>query len=154
MNAPDARCQVGTEQATIGGLVGQTGHNSETQIDRPRCEPAGLEVCPISQNNDPIECQARLGTIPVHELSDRVTVTTLGFNTGEAIEHRGSGVLEIGQFQIVFGFLRLLHQLALRFIEVTSTQEDSDHPLLNASELLGRRFGILPDWRRYIQSVV
>jgi hypothetical protein len=99
MNPPDAGSQIGAQQSAVGGLVSETAHGSEAQIDRARSKPPRLEIGPVPENNDSVERQARLRAVPFDELVNRVAVTALGFEAGKAIQHSGFSMLEIGQAQ-------------------------------------------------------
>src|ERR1700692_4885409 len=53
----------------------------------------------IAQDHNPVEGQARFRTIPVNKLIDGVTITPLCVCRVEAVQHRGLGVLKVGQAQ-------------------------------------------------------
>jgi hypothetical protein len=52
---------------------------------------------PIAQHHNSVESQARFRTIPVNELIDGVTITSLGVQAGEAIQDCGFGMFEVWQ---------------------------------------------------------
>jgi hypothetical protein len=53
----------------------------------------------IAQHHYSVESQARFRTIPVNELIDGVTITSLGVQAGEAIQDCGFDVFEVWQAQ-------------------------------------------------------
>jgi hypothetical protein len=65
----------------------------------PGGELMGREMRVVAQDHDPVECQARFRTIPVNELIDGVTITPLCVHGVEAVQHRGLGVIKVGQAQ-------------------------------------------------------
>src|SRR6266403_5816975 len=84
-NTANASRQIGAEETTVGGLICEPAHGTETQVDGARCKLTGFEMRPIAQHHYSVESQARFRTIPVNELIDGVTITPLGVQAGEAI---------------------------------------------------------------------
>src|SRR5215471_12928110 len=85
-HSANASSKVGTEQTAIGSFICQSAHRAKTQIDCARRELAGFEMRSITQDHYSVERQARFRTIPVNELIDGVTITSLGVRTGETIQ--------------------------------------------------------------------
>jgi hypothetical protein len=81
LHASNPRGQIGTEQSTICGLVGQPPNSAQPKVDSPRGQSPGFQVTAIPKNHNAIERQPWLGTVPVHELVDRVPVPTLRLGT-------------------------------------------------------------------------
>jgi len=63
----------------------------------------GFEIVSIFENNDPIERQTWFRAIPINELIDGMAIPALCIGTGQTVENRGPGKLEIGQTQDSFG---------------------------------------------------
>jgi hypothetical protein len=68
---------VGAEKATVGCFIGEPAHGAKTQIDGSGGELTGFEMRAIPQDHDPVERQARFRAIPINELIDGVTITSL-----------------------------------------------------------------------------
>ena len=67
--------QLGTQQAGIGGLVGQATHGSELLIDGVGGQMPRFQVHAVAHDHDAVEGQARLGAIPGDELVDGIRST-------------------------------------------------------------------------------
>jgi hypothetical protein len=76
-DATNTGSQIGAEKTAVGGFVGEPAHGAEAQIDGSGGELPGLQMRAIAQDHDPVEGQARFGTIPVNELIDGVAIPAL-----------------------------------------------------------------------------
>lgn len=83
-----ASSQICAEEPAVCCLVRKTAHRSQTKIDRTRSEVAGFQMHSVPDNHGLAERQPRLGTIPIHELVNRVPVAALSIGAGKAIEDR------------------------------------------------------------------
>jgi hypothetical protein len=103
LHAADPRSQFRTEQTGIGSLVRDPANCCEAQIDRGRRVVALLEVNAIAQDHRAVEREPGLRAIPCDELANGVLVGALPTGGGEAVEHGGLGVFEIGEGEDAFG---------------------------------------------------
>jgi hypothetical protein len=69
--------QIGAGKTAIGSFLGVPAHGTKTQIDGSRGESTGFKMRAIAQDHDPVERQARFRAIPVNELIDGATITSL-----------------------------------------------------------------------------
>jgi hypothetical protein len=65
------------EQTGIGGLVSDSAHRRESEVDRGRSVVSLFEVNPVAKHDRAVECEARLRAIPGNELLDRMVVRAL-----------------------------------------------------------------------------
>ena len=70
LHAPDARCEIGAEQAVVGSLVGQAAHCCQPQVDGRRSKPSGLQLISVPKNDCTSERKSGFGAVPgEHALS-------------------------------------------------------------------------------------
>ena len=72
----DPGSQLGTQQASVGGLVSQSTHGCKLLIDRIGGQMPRFQVHAIAHHHNAVEGQPRLGAVPGDELVDRVLVNT------------------------------------------------------------------------------
>jgi len=106
-HAADPRpfCQLGTEEPSIGGFIGDAPNGGESQIDRGRGVVPLFEVDAVPEDNGAVEGEARLPAVPRDELCDRVIVRALTTGGGQAVQDGGFGLFEIGERQHALGRL-------------------------------------------------
>jgi len=56
-HAPNACCEIGTEQAIVGGLVGQSAHSRQPQVDGCRGKSPSLQFIAVPENDGATERQ-------------------------------------------------------------------------------------------------
>ncbi len=95
-HSPDAGGELRTEQASVGRLVSEPPHCSESSIDSSCCEQAIFEENAIAGDHNLVERQAWLGAVPLNEFIDRVSISALRLGRAKAIQHRRFAVVEIG----------------------------------------------------------
>ena len=76
-DSADARSQLGAQQSGIGGFVSQTAHGCELLVDGVGGEMPRFQVHTIAHDNDAIERQTGLGTIPGDEFIDGMSIAAL-----------------------------------------------------------------------------
>jgi len=59
LHPPNPGGQIGAEQTTICGLVGQPPNCAQPKVDGPGGQSPGSEMAAIPKYNDPVECQPR-----------------------------------------------------------------------------------------------
>ena len=91
-----------TEQASVGSLVGEPPHCSESSIDRSCRELAILEENAITGDHNLVERQARFGAVPLNEFIDRVSISALRLERAKAIEDRRFAVVQIWEAELCF----------------------------------------------------
>ena len=84
---PDARCKVGTEQAIVGSLVGQSAHCRQPQVDGCRGEPSGLQLIAVPQNDRATERQSGFGAVPGDEVIDGEGVGAFRGDRAKALQN-------------------------------------------------------------------
>ncbi len=104
-DAADAGGQFGAQQAGVGRLIGDTPNGSKSEVDGRWCEALLFEMDSVAEHYGPVESQPGLGTVPVHELVNRVIVGSLCAGRGQCGEHGGLGLLQIGKRQGLLGSL-------------------------------------------------
>src|SRR5271167_4708099 len=101
-HAPNAGRQLRAQQASVGRLVGEPPHCSESSIDRPSRELAILEEDAITGDHNLVERQARLGAVPLNEFIDPVSISALRLGRAKAIQDRRFAVVQIRQAELCF----------------------------------------------------
>jgi hypothetical protein len=64
-------------RAAQTGLVGDSAHRGESQVDRGWSVASLFEVNPVAEHDRAVECEARLRAIPGDELLNRMVVRPL-----------------------------------------------------------------------------
>ena len=90
---PDAGGKLRTEQASVGSLVGEPPHCSESSLDRSCRELAILEENAITGDHNLVERQAPLGAVPLSEFINRVSISALRLGRAKAIQYRRFAVV-------------------------------------------------------------
>jgi hypothetical protein len=57
LHTPNPGSQIGAEQTTICGLIGQPPNRAQPEVDGPGGQPPGFKVTAIPKHHDAIECQ-------------------------------------------------------------------------------------------------
>lgn len=73
-DAANPGSQLGTQQTGVGGFVSQTTHGCQLLVDGVGSQMPRLQVHAIAHDDDAVEGQPRLGTVPGDELVDGVLV--------------------------------------------------------------------------------
>ena len=84
---PDACCKIGTEQAIVGSLVGQSAHSRQSQIDGCRGGPPGLQLIAVPQNDHATEGQSGFGAVPGNEVIDSECVSAFRGGRAKALQN-------------------------------------------------------------------
>ena len=74
LHPSNTRCQVRAEKAGIGCLMCQPPHSGKVLVDGVCRQRTRLQVYAVANQDDAIERQPRLGTIPGDELLDCVFI--------------------------------------------------------------------------------
>ena len=85
--APDARCEVGAEQAVVGSLVGQAAHCCQPQVDGRRSKPSGLQLIAVPKNDGTTERKSGFGAVTGNEIVDGVGIGPLRGDRTEALQN-------------------------------------------------------------------
>src|ERR1035441_8676624 len=99
---PDAGGELRTEQASVGSLIGEPPHCSESSIDRSCRELAILEENAITGDHNLVERQAWFGAVPLNEFIDRVSISALRLGRAKAIQDRRFAVVQIREAELCF----------------------------------------------------
>jgi hypothetical protein len=73
-DSADSGSQLRTKQTRIGGFVSQSPNGSKLLVDGIGGQMARFQVHAITHNNDPVEGQPRLRTVPGDELIDGILI--------------------------------------------------------------------------------
>jgi hypothetical protein len=87
LHAPDARCEVGAEQAVVGSLVGQAAHCCQPQVDGRRSKPSGLQLIAVPKNDGATEGKSGFGAVPGDEIIDGVGIGPLRGDRTKALQN-------------------------------------------------------------------
>lgn len=87
----DSCRQLGAEQASVGGFVGEAPNGSESSVNRSRREMTILKVNSVPGDDSLVERQSRFGAVPLNELIDCVSVPR--FDSGERRLSRRAALL-------------------------------------------------------------
>lgn len=101
-HAADAGGQIRTQQPGICCFVRQSPNRREPKVDG-RCSIVGLlQIDAIPCYDGFVECEPRLRAIPIDEVANSVIVRALRACGREAVEDRGSGLLQVSKPQHCF----------------------------------------------------
>ena len=84
---PDACCKIGTEQAIVGSLVGQSAHSRQPQVDGCRSKPPGLQLIAVPENDRATERQSGFGAVPGDEVIDGEGIGTFRGDRAKALQN-------------------------------------------------------------------
>src|SRR5208282_836574 len=64
LHAANTCGQFGAEQTGIGGLIGQSSHGGQSQVNRGRSQVTGFQLQLVTEDDGLVEGQSGLGTVP------------------------------------------------------------------------------------------
>jgi hypothetical protein len=97
LHAPNARRELGAEQAGIGGLISQSSHGGQSQVNRGRSQVTGFQLQLVTEDDGLVEGQSGLRTIPSDEIVDGKPVGTLRIGRTQSVQDGYLGVVQIGK---------------------------------------------------------
>src|SRR5271168_881568 len=62
-HTPDTCCEIGTEQAIVGSLVGQSSHSRQPKVDGCRGKLPSLQFIAVPENDGATERQSWFGAV-------------------------------------------------------------------------------------------
>jgi len=74
-------------------------HGTETEVDRAWGKLAGFKMRAIAHDDDAIEGETWLGTVPIDKLVNRVAIAALRFFRTETVQDGRPRMFQIGQAQ-------------------------------------------------------
>lgn len=102
LHAANARRQLRAQQAGIGGLIGQSSHGGQSQINRGRSQVASFQLQLVTEDNGLVEGQSGLGTVPSDEIVDCEPVGALRIGQAQGIQDGYLSVVQIGKAEDSF----------------------------------------------------
>src|SRR5580658_1543468 len=79
--------QIGAQEAGVCCLTGETADGAQSMVDGSRRELACFEVGAIAENHRSVQSKTGLRAVPIDEFVDRVAISTLAVDTGQAVQH-------------------------------------------------------------------
>ena len=102
LHAPNAGRQLRAQQASVGGLVSEPSHGRQPSVDRIGRKAANLKVNSVAGDYRLVERQAWLGTVPLNEFINRVSISALRLGRAKAIQDRRFAVVQIRGAELCF----------------------------------------------------
>ena len=83
----NSRGQVGAQEAGVRRLIGEAPDGAQSKVDGSRRKLACFKVAAIAENNRSVQGKSRLRAVPIDEFVDRVAISALAVDTGQAVQN-------------------------------------------------------------------